>query len=115
MLPHECRDAFGGDAEAGVCPDDFGFRRTQVPVFLAQYGDENLVSRSQARRLLLRLDLFSDVLFDFQSVSTIGQGFADEVFRVYPSQHLETTLSWTNAAPDIERMIRHAQARSAQD
>ena len=92
--------------------DDSGFTRTQVPVFLARYGDENLVSRSQARRLLLRLDLFSDILFDFQDVSMIGQGFADEVFRVYPSQHPSSTLSWAHATPDIERMIRRAQTGS---
>lgn len=89
--------------------DDFGFSRTQVPVFLALYGDENLVSRSQARRLLNRLELFAEILFDFQDVSAIGQGFADEVFRVYQSEHPASILSWTNAAPAIERMVRRAQ------
>ena len=83
-----------------------------MPVFLARYGDENLVSRSQARRLLLRLDLFSDILFDFQDVSMIGQGFADEVFRVYQSHHPGSTLNWANATPEIERMIRRAQTGS---
>lgn len=90
--------------------DDYGFTRTQVPVFLAQYGDENLVSRSQARRVLLRLDLFSDILFDFQGVATIGQGFADEVFRVYQRQHPESVLNWAHVTSDIERMIRRARA-----
>jgi len=95
--------------------DDFGFTRTQVPVFLAQYGDEHLVSRSQARRFLLRLDLFSDILFDFQNTSTIGQGFADEVFRVYQSQRPGTILSWAHATPEIEHMIVRAKANAARD
>ena len=32
-------------------PDDYDFARTVVPVRLAKVGDENLVSRSQAKRL----------------------------------------------------------------
>ena len=37
--------------------DDYGFTKTVVPVVLAQYGDVDLVSRSQARRLLVRVAL----------------------------------------------------------
>jgi len=53
--------------------DDFGFTRTIVPVRLAQYGDDRLVSRSQAKRLLVRVDRFKTVLFDFEGVDEIGQ------------------------------------------
>ena len=35
--------------------DDFGFTRTHIPVTLARYGDENLISRSQAKRLLRQI------------------------------------------------------------
>ena len=55
-----------------------------VPVDLARYGDDNLVSRSQARRLLARVDRFRTVVLDFKGVDAIGQAFADEVFRVFP-------------------------------
>ena len=67
--------------------NDFGFTKTVVPVRMAQYGDEKLVSRSQAKRLLARVDRFKTVLFDFKEVETIGRAFADEVFRVFASQH----------------------------
>ena len=39
---------------------DYGFTRTVVPVRLAQYGDEKLVSRSQAKRLLAGIDRFKN-------------------------------------------------------
>ncbi len=68
-------------------PDDFGFSKTVVPVMLAQYGEDNLVSRSQAKRLLARFDRFKEVILDFKGVNSIGQAFADEVFRVFPDQH----------------------------
>ncbi len=86
---------------------DFGFSKTQIPVFLAQYGDENLVSRSQAKRLLARVERFREVVFDFKGVSMIGQAFADEVFRVFQSQNPHVHLTWINASAQVERMIAH--------
>jgi len=43
--------------------DDYGFTKTVVPVRLTQYGDDKLVSRSQAKRLLARIDIL--LLYDF--------------------------------------------------
>src|SRR5262249_9549655 len=63
--------------------DDFTFSKTVVPVDLAKDGDDNLISRSQAKRLLTRLERFRIVLLDFKEVKTIGQAFADEIFRVF--------------------------------
>jgi len=57
--------------------------RQSVPVKLAQYGNDKLVSRSQAKRLLARVELFKVVMLDFTNVPTIGQAFADEIFRVF--------------------------------
>jgi hypothetical protein len=56
---HSTRSLLGVFKE-NPAPDDPGFSRTRVPVSLAEYGDENLVSRSQAKRLLGRLDRFID-------------------------------------------------------
>jgi anti-sigma regulatory factor (Ser/Thr protein kinase) len=86
---------------------DFCFSKTQIPVFLAQYGDENLVSRSQAKRLLARVERFREVIFDFKGVSLIGQAFADEVFRVFQNQNPQVHLTWINASAQVERMIAH--------
>ncbi|HYO47306.1 MAG TPA: DUF4325 domain-containing protein [Gemmatimonadota bacterium] len=89
--------------------DDFGFSRTQIPVFLAKYGDENLVSRSQAKRVVARLERFREVVLDFDGVSTIGQAFADEIFRVFGSANPEIHLVCINASHEVEQMIKRAR------
>ena len=87
--------------------DDYGFTKTVVPVRLAQYGEELLVSRSQAKRLLTRFDRFKTVILDFSGVSSIGQAFADEVFRVFRNANTNISLVPVNMSTDVERMIKH--------
>lgn len=95
-------------------PDDYTFARTVVPVRLAKVGDENLVSRSQAKRLMMRVDGFRIVVLDFADVSRIGQAFADEVFRVFANEHPDIELEHVNAVPEVQQMIRRAEvARDA--
>jgi hypothetical protein len=53
--------------------DDVTFSKTIAPVKLAQYGNDRLISRSQAKRVLARVELFRTVLFDFRDVPTIGK------------------------------------------
>jgi len=89
-------------------PDEFAFDRTVVPVRLARIGRENLVSRSQAKRLLRRVDRFRRVVLDFAEIELIGQGFADEIFRVFAHAHPEVTLTAVNVAPDVAQMIVRA-------
>lgn len=88
--------------------EDYGFTKTMVPVRLAQYGEESLVSRSQAKRLLARIEKFKTVLFDFTGVSAIGQAFADEIFRVFAGQHPDIELTPIHANPDVQKMIARA-------
>jgi biotin operon repressor len=88
--------------------EDFGFTKTIVPVHLAQYGDEMLVSRSQAKRLLARIEKFKTVLLDFAGVSAIGQAFADEIFRVFAKIHPNIELIPINTNPDVQKMISRA-------
>lgn len=90
--------------------DELGFTKTVVPVRLAQYGDEQLVSRSQAKRLLARVDRFRTVLFDFDGVSSIGQAFADELFRVFPAAHPRMELLPINANEAVSQMVERARA-----
>jgi anti-sigma regulatory factor (Ser/Thr protein kinase)/predicted transcriptional regulator len=89
--------------------DDYGFTRTHVPVALAQYPDENLVSRSQAKRLLARFDRFKEVFLDFARVQRIGQAFADEIFRVFRKSHPNIRLVYVNANKEVEVMIHRAE------
>ncbi len=90
-------------------PDDYDFARTVVPVRLAKVGDENLVSRSQAKRLLQRIERFKTVVLDFSEVTGIGQAFADEIFRVFANAHPEVELLPMNAVPGVQQMIRRAE------
>lgn len=89
--------------------DEFGFTKTVVPVRMAQYGDEKLVSRSQAKRLLERINRFKTVLFDFREVEIIGQAFADEVFRVFANQYPHIELTPINANDTVIQMINNAR------
>jgi len=100
----EIFDRFTADSE------DYGFSRTIVPVTLARLDDENLLSRSQAKRLLTRFERFREVLLDFEGVEFIGQAFADEIFRVFHTQHPEVNLTWMNAIPGVESTIIGARA-----
>ena len=89
--------------------DDFGFTKTHVPVFLAIYGDENLVSRSQAKRLLTRFERFKEIILDFENVDSIGQAFADEIFRVFASQNPNVHLIPVNTNEQVQKMIAHVK------
>jgi biotin operon repressor len=88
--------------------DDYGFNKTVVPVRLAQYGNDALISRSQAKRLLARVELFKTVILDFSEVSGIGQAFADEVFRVFPLKHPDIDLVAIHTNSEVKRMMDRA-------
>ncbi|MGH7272453.1 MAG: STAS-like domain-containing protein, partial [Polyangiaceae bacterium] len=100
-------DSFAGE--------DYAFNKTVVPVRLTQYGDDNLVSRSQAKRLLLRVDRFRYVMLDFEGVESVGQSFADEIFRVFQSQHPDVELTAINANDAVSEMISRAMAAGVQN
>jgi hypothetical protein len=93
--------------------EDYGFNKTIVPMNLAQYGNDKLISRSQAKRVVARLELFKTILFDFSGVPTIGQAFADEIFRVFANEHPGISLLPIHANSEVSRMIarvKHATA-----
>lgn len=89
-------------------PDDYGFNKTVVPMKLAQFGGEQLISRSQAKRLISRFDKFKTVMLDFQGVAEIGQAFADEIFRVYAREHPDVELVPRNMTDQVQSMWRRA-------
>jgi len=90
--------------------DDYGFTKTRFSVILAQFEGETLISRSQAKRLLTRFDKFKEVVLDFKGIETIGQPFADEVFRVFNINHPDIKLEWFNTTDQVEKMIKRALA-----
>ncbi|MBV5328973.1 MAG: DUF4325 domain-containing protein [Chlorobium sp.] len=91
-------------------PDEYAFNKTRVPVKLARYEEEKLVSRSQAKRLVSRFEKFSTVILDFEDVEEIGQAFADEIFRVFASNHPEVKLITAHATDAVNKMILRALA-----
>ena len=97
-------DKFAGEDQ------DFTFSKTHIPVRLARYKSEQLVSRSQAKRLLAQIHVFKEVLLDFEGVETIGQAFADEIFRVFQKEHPRTHLIPIRANAEVSNTIKHVQA-----
>lgn len=88
--------------------ESFSFSKTGVQVKLYRQ-DVDYVSRSQARRILAGLEKFQTVEFDFKDVETVGQAFADEVFRVWQTAHQDIKLTIKNANENIMLMIKRAQ------
>jgi len=84
------------------------FAVTSIAVSASTQGSQ-LLARSQARELLQGKDMFQVVILDFANVSSIGQGFADEIFRVYPSRHEGVSIVDVNANPAVSWMIRRAK------
>ncbi len=89
---------------------DYRFQRTRVLVKLLQ---SDYVSRSEAKRLVVNLDKFAEIELDLQGVRRLGQGFADEVFRVFASKHPGIRVRVLNANPNVAAMIRHAGGPSS--
>ena len=84
---------------------DYRFEKTKLLVRLLQ---QEYVSRAEARRLTANLEKFREVVLDFKDVKSVGQGFADEVFRVFTARHPDTTVKTVNANPVVLAMLKHA-------
>jgi len=72
-----------------------------------------LVARSHAKRVLNGLERFHEVILDFAGVEGIGQGFADEVFRVWERQHPETQLRAESMTAPVTFMVERARRAAA--
>ena len=88
--------------------ESFQFSKTGVKVKL-YHQDVDYVSRSQARRILTGLEKFKTIELDFKDVKTIGQAFADEVFRIWQAQHKDVKFVIKDANENIMIMIKRAQ------
>lgn len=86
--------------------EDEGFVRTVIPIREACISGEP-VARSQARRICNRLEQFREVILDFEGVEVMGQGFADEIFRVYAAACPQVILRPIHMRKEVCRMIRH--------
>ena len=100
----ELRDVFNKYSD-----DLFEFSATEVTVRLYEKGTSTFVSRSQARRILYGLDKFKKIVLDFDKIKAIGQGFADEIFRLWKYRYPEIQIIYKNANEDVEFMIERAK------
>ncbi|MBU1862219.1 MAG: STAS-like domain-containing protein [Candidatus Omnitrophica bacterium] len=67
------------------------------------------MARSQARRILFGLDQFKCIVLDFKDVAGIGQGFADEIFRVFQNAHPDISFEVVNANESVQFMIARSK------
>lgn len=89
---------------------DYEFNTTEVLVKLYQEGEgRTFVSRSQAKRILYGLDKFQKIVLDFKNITAIGQGFADEVFRVWKNKYPKIEILTVNTCEEVLFMIERAK------
>lgn len=98
------------DVFARYAPEEhkFEFQKTRVLVKLMR---KDYVSRSEAKRLMFNLDKFSEVELDMRNVTHVGQGFADEIFRVFTGAHPDTDVFASHAGKAASAMIKHSGGR----
>ena len=65
------------------------------------------VARSHARRVLKDAEGCKELVIDFRGIEFMGQGFADEVFRVFQEEHPEIKITTLHASTSMLAMIRH--------
>jgi anti-sigma regulatory factor (Ser/Thr protein kinase) len=98
---HEIFDAFAGE---------HGFVRSRTTIRLFELGTE-FVSRSEAKRVASRLDQFEEVELDFAGVAGVGQGFVDELFRVWAGEHPGTRLLPIRMNDEVRFMVQRGLPR----
>jgi biotin operon repressor/anti-sigma regulatory factor (Ser/Thr protein kinase) len=91
---------------AQYAPEEFEYKFERTKVLVNLFKDD-LISRSEARRLLQGLDQFREVVLDFSGVKSLGQGFVDEIFRVFQNNHPEIQIKVENLTPNLVPFIRH--------
>jgi hypothetical protein len=89
---------------------DNQFNKTIIPAKLAQHGNDTLITRAHARNLLARADSFKSLILDFKDIQSIGQAFADEIFRVFVIEHPGIEISFENANANVTSEIERARA-----
>jgi len=89
--------------------EHFAFIRTSVHVKLFERSP-TFISRSEGKRLCAGLESFGEAVLDFKGVTAVGQGFCDEVFRVWARMHPGTRLVPVNMDENVGWFVRKAYA-----
>ncbi len=89
--------------------DEFDTTKLSVSISLYEKGGEH-ISRSEAKRILFGLEKFKRIIFDFKRVKGIGQGFADEIFRVFKLTYPSIKIETINMSPSVEFMVKRVKS-----
>jgi hypothetical protein len=87
------------------------YDKTTIHVDLFKEHGGSFVSRTEAKAIGTRLEGFEDIELDFAGISEIGQGFADQLFRVWARENPSSRLVPINANPAILAMIAAMRPR----
>lgn len=89
-------------------PGEPGFNKTEILVRLFTQGTI-YISRSQARRILHGLEKYESIVLDYDKVSTVGQAFADEIYRVFKSNRPNIKIESRNMIEPVKFMVERAE------
>jgi STAS-like domain of unknown function (DUF4325) len=81
-------------------------------VALVREVGTDLVTRSQAKRVMSRCSSFDQVTLDFAGIASVTPSFVDEVFRVFQGAHPGIELRWVNAPAEVEGRITHSRSNA---
>lgn len=90
--------------------EDHRFDRTRLVVKLLDAG-VTFVSRSEAKRVSAGFEPFDHIVVDFKGVTEVGQGFVDELFRVWAAAHPTKTLEPVNMSDAVRFMVERGLPR----
>lgn len=85
--------------------DNGDFTKTKIP--LKNIFDSSPVSRSQAKRICYRLEIFKEIVFDFEEIEWMGQGFAHQLFVVFQNEHPDILITAINMNETVTKMYNH--------
>jgi hypothetical protein len=88
-------------------PEEIDFDKTEIFVKLYTKGTIH-ISRSQAKRITAGLEKFKLIVLDFDKVPTVGQAFADEIFRVFQNKYPDIKIEPVNMNESVRFMITRA-------
>ncbi len=89
------------------------FDKTMIHVEIFKEHEGSFVSRTEAKAIGTRLEGFEEIELDFSGISEIGQGFADQLFRVWARENPSSHLKPINANPAILAMIAAMRPRNS--
>lgn len=104
---HHLNDVFKKFTNIGE-DSDYGFDKTEVRIRLYTIGGVH-ISRSQARRVLSGLEKFKVVVMDYDRVPTVGQAFADEIYRVFKNKRPHIKIQNINMNEAVKFMVERAK------